>query len=43
MAKGSMMWRLAKPGYIKVMKTTPAMDATKIIPLVMKLKKEIKG
>ena len=43
MAKGSMMWRLAKPGYIRVMKTTPAMDATKIIPLVMKLKKEIKG
>ena len=43
MAKGSMMWRLAKPGYIKVMKTTPAMDATKIIPLVIKLKKEIEG
>jgi hypothetical protein len=43
MAKGSMMWRLAKPGYIRVMRTTPAMDATKIIPLVMKLKKEIEG
>ena len=41
MAKGSMIWRLAKPGYIKVMKTTPAMEATKIIPLVMKLKKEM--
>ena len=43
MAKGSMMWRLAKPGYLKVMKTTPAMEATKIIPLVMKLKKDIEG
>jgi hypothetical protein len=41
MAKGSMMWRLAKPGYLRVMKTTPAMEAVKIIPLVMKLKKEI--
>ena len=41
MARGSMVWRLAKPGYIKVMKTTPAMDATKMIPLVMKLKKEM--
>ena len=41
MAKGSMVWRLAKPGYIRVMKTTPAMDATKMIPLVMKLKKEM--
>ena len=43
MAKGSMIWRLAKPGYIKFMKTTPAMDATKIIPLVMKLKREMEG
>lgn len=41
MAKGSNMWRLAKPGYIKVMKTTPAMDATKMIPLVIKLKKQL--
>ena len=41
MAKGSTIWRLAKPGYIKVMKTTPAMDATKMIPLVMKLKKQL--
>ncbi len=43
LAKGSMMWRLAKPGYITVMKTTPAMEAIKIIPLMMKLKKEIEG
>ena len=41
MARGSMIWRLAKPGYIRVMKTTPAMDATKMIPLVMKMKKQL--
>jgi len=41
MAKDSNMWRLAKPGYIKVMKTTPAMDATKMIPLIMKMKKQM--
>lgn len=39
--KGSNIWRLAKPDYIKVIKTTPAMDATKMIPLIMKLKKQI--
>lgn len=40
-AKGAMIWRLAKPGYIKVMKTTPAMDVIKMLPLVMKLKKQL--
>lgn len=43
LAKGSMMWRIAKPGYIKVMRTTPAMDVIKMVPLVMKLKKQIEG
>ncbi len=43
MAQGSNIWRLVKPGYIKVMKTTPAMDATKMIPLVMKMKKQLEG
>jgi len=43
MAKGSNIWRLAKPGYIKYIKTTPAMDVTKMIPLVMKLKKQLEG
>ncbi|NVM34304.1 MAG: hypothetical protein HWN81_01835 [Candidatus Lokiarchaeota archaeon] len=41
LAKGSNMWRLAKPGYIKFMKTTPAMDVTKMLPLIMKLKKQL--
>ncbi|UCC21216.1 MAG: DUF3303 family protein [Promethearchaeota archaeon] len=43
MAKGSMVWRLAKPGYITFMKTTPAMDVIKMLPLVMKLKKQMEG
>jgi len=41
LAKNSNIWRLAKPGYIKVMKTAPAMEVTKIIPLLMKLKKQL--
>jgi hypothetical protein len=41
MVKGSMIWRLAKPGYIKVMRTTPAVDATKMIQMVIKLKKQM--
>ncbi|MFW9823125.1 MAG: DUF3303 domain-containing protein [Candidatus Thorarchaeota archaeon] len=41
LAKDSNMWRLAKPGYIKVMKTAPAMDATKMIPLIMQMKKQL--
>jgi hypothetical protein len=42
LAKGSNLWRLAKPGYIKVMKTTPAMEATKMIMTTIKLKKQMK-
>jgi hypothetical protein len=41
LARDSNMWRLAKPGYIKLMKTSPAMDATKMIPLIMKMKKQL--
>ena len=41
MTRGSMIWRLAKPGYIRVMKTTPAIEATKMIPLIMKMKKQL--
>ena len=43
MTRGSMIWRLAKPGYIRVMKTTPAIEATKMIPLIMKMKKQLEG
>ncbi|GAH51819.1 unnamed protein product [marine sediment metagenome] len=41
LAKGSNIWRLAKPGYIKVMKTSPGMDVIKMVPLLMKLKKQL--
>ena len=43
LAKGANIWRLIKPGYIKLMKTTPAIDVTKMIPIMMKLKKQVKG
>ena len=43
LAKSANMWRIIKPGYIKFMKTAPAMDVTKMIPTMMKLKKQLKG
>ena len=43
MVKGTQVWRLAKPGLFKFIKTTPAMETAQIIPIVMKLKKELKG
>ena len=41
LAKGSNIWRLAKPGYIKLMKTSPGMEVIKMVPLLMKLKKQL--
>ena len=41
LAKNSNIWRLAKPGYIKFMKTSPGMDVIKMVPLLMKLKKQL--
>jgi hypothetical protein len=43
LARNTNMWRVIKPGYIKFIKTTPAMDVAKVIPIMMKLKKDIKG
>ena len=37
------MWRIAKPGYIKYIKSTPAVEVAKLLPVIMKLKKDIKG
>ena len=37
------MWRIAKPGFLKSMKSTPAMEVVKILPVLVKLKKQIKG
>jgi hypothetical protein len=36
------MWRIAKPGIFKLIKTTPAMEIVKTIPVMMKLAKKIK-
>ena len=36
------MWRIAKPGVFKTIKTCIGMEITKVIPLMMKLGKKIK-
>jgi hypothetical protein len=43
LARNANMWRIAKPGFIKSMKSTPAMDVVKILPVLVKLGKQIKG
>jgi hypothetical protein len=40
---GANMWRIAKPGIFKVMKTTPAMKLEELIPIVARLSKQLKG
>ena len=41
LAINSQMWRIAKPGFIKFMRTSPAMEAIKILPVLMKLKRHL--
>ena len=41
LAINSQMWRIAKPGFITFMRTSPAMEATKILPVLMKLKRQL--
>ena len=43
MTRSTNLWRIAKPGIIKFVKTTPAMEVAKILPVLMKLKKEVQG
>ena len=43
MVRNSNMWRMIKPGFIKFIKTTPALEVAKVIPVLAKLKKQIKG
>ena len=43
LARGSQMWRIAKPGVFKLIKTSPAIETAKAIPIAMKLKKDLKG
>jgi len=37
------MWRIVKPGFLKSVKTTPALEVAKVLPVLMKLKKQIRG
>ena len=41
--RNTQMWRIAKPGMIKFIKSTPAVEVAKMLPVVMKLKKDMKG
>jgi uncharacterized membrane protein YdbT with pleckstrin-like domain len=43
MIRSTNMWRIAKPGLLKLVKTSPAVEVAKALPILMKLKKEIKG
>jgi hypothetical protein len=43
MVRSTNMWRVAKPGFIKFVKTSPAIEVAKVIPIVLKLKKQLKG
>jgi hypothetical protein len=43
LARNVNMWRIAKPGFIKSIKSTPAMEVVKILPVLVKLKNQIKG
>lgn len=40
--QGTSMWRIAKPGVFKCIKTTPAAKVTDVVPVIMKLAKKIK-
>ena len=42
-ARGNHMWRIAHPGFYKFIKTTPAMELVKAIPVGIQLAKDIKG
>ena len=43
MIKGTQVWRMAKPGIFTEMKTSQAMEVTKVIPILLKLKKQLEG
>jgi hypothetical protein len=43
LARNVNMWRISKPGFIRSIKTTPALEVVKLLPVMVKLKKQIKG
>jgi hypothetical protein len=43
MVRSTNMWRIARPGLIKFVKTSPGIEVAKILPVLIKLKKDVKG
>lgn len=43
MLQGTQIWRLAKPGIFKFIKSTPAIEIAKVVPIMLKLAKQLKG
>ena len=41
LVKDTNVWRLVKPGIFKFIKTSPAMEIAKVVPILMKLKKAL--
>jgi len=41
LVKDSNVWRLAKPGIFNSIKTSTAMEIAKVVPILMKLKKDL--
>ena len=41
LVKDTNVWRVAKPGVFKFIKTAPAMELVKTIPIIVKLKKQL--
>jgi len=41
LVKDTNVWRLAKPGLFKCIKSSPAMETAKAIPILMKLKAQL--
>ncbi len=39
----SAMWRIVKPGVFKSIKTSVGLEVSKVLPIMMKLAKKIKG
>ena len=41
LVKNTAVWRIAKPGLFKIVKSTSAMEIAKVLPILMKLKKQL--
>ena len=43
MVRSTNIWRIARPGLIKFLRTSPAIEVAKVLPILAKLKKAVKG